>query len=465
MIQNKQLKQFSQIVLLISKGIANRKLYYSDHPRVNSYASDIVDLVNDYFAMTGVNELFIGIYDGSFVFEGKRVFGPSVAGKPLLQLATALHSGGISLHRGITISELRRFFDISALRSVPSRKLAESRALLTKYGVSQITLGDTYKGDSIQQSPGTKKIWEGETVASSLGSPTALFQELFDVVSMAHGDASFNRNLDMDRARSVSEFMLKYIQSNFADVMQYVHYPDYDSYTVGHSVRVASLTVYVGSRMGWDDKDLLAIGTAGLLHDIGKCKIPDEILMKKGKLTEEEYELVKHHPKDGTEILLEQKNVSNYTLAASWGHHHRFDRGGYPKQPKWAVRHPVTALLQICDVFEALTAVRPYKEAMQPIEAYSIMLSDKGGFHPALLAAFIQIVGLYPPGTYVQLEDGRVGMVIDETAKIDRPKLIITTTKYGQALYDNDQYMLDLSDENQQSVGVKKLLLGYHDFG
>lgn len=462
-MKEKVLKVFSQIVLLISKGITNRRLYYSDHPRVNSYASDIVDLVNGYFSLTSSSELFIGVFEGHFVFEGKRVFGPSVTGKPLISLASDLHCGGFSIHRGITISELRRFLDISALRTISARKLAESRALLVKYGVSRITIGDIYKGDFDQGSSGARKPWEGETISDRLGSPTALFQELFDVVTVAHGDATLDRNIDLDRTRSVSEYMLKYVHSNFADVMQYVHYPDYDSYTVGHSVRVASLAVYVGSRMGWDDRDLLEIGTAGLLHDIGKCRIPDEILMKKGALTNEEYEIVKHHPKDGTEILRAQNNISSLALAAAWGHHHRFDKGGYPEQPHWGVRHPVTALLQICDVFEALTAIRPYKTALQPQEAYSIMLADKGGFHPALLAAFIQIVGLYPPGTYVQLVDGRIGMVMDETGKIDRPKIIITTTQVGQPLYDNDQYLLDLNDPKQNSVSVANLLLGYLD--
>lgn len=463
-MQSKYLKLFSQIVLLISKGISNRKLYYSDHPRVNSYASDIVDLVNDYFAMTNGTEFFIGVYDGSFVFEGKRVFGPSVTGKPLIKVTEALHCGGLSIHRGITISELRRFFDITALRSTPSRKLVESRALLVKYGITKISVGDVYKGDFDQKSQGGQKTWEGETVSETLGTPTALFQELFDVVSTAHGSALLNRDLDLDRAHSVSEYMLKYIQSSFADVMQYVHYPDYESYTVGHSVRVSSLAVYVGSRMGWEDEDLLAIGTAGLLHDIGKCNIPDEILMKKGKLTDEEYRIVKHHPKDGTEILIQQKNISPYALAAAWGHHHRFDRKGYPSQTEWGVRHPVTALMQICDVFEALTAVRPYKVALQPHEAYSIMLTDKGAFHPALLAAFIQIVGIYPPGTYVQLVDGRIGMVIEETDQIDRPKVLVIKTQYGQPLYDNDQYLLNLSEMQQKRVGVAKLLLGYLDY-
>ena len=120
-----------------------------------------------------------------------------------------------------------------------------------------------------------------------------IYQALFDVVTRAHGDAAFNRELDIDSARSVSEFMLRFTQSNFADVMQYIHYPDYDSYTIGHSVRVSSIAVFLGMKMNWPEDDILAIGTAGILHDIGKSRIPLEILYKAGSLSEEEYRLVR----------------------------------------------------------------------------------------------------------------------------------------------------------------------------
>jgi len=459
----KTLKIYNQIVLLLSKGISTRKLYHSDHPRIGSYAEDIISLIRDYFISTNHKELFVGIYDGQFVFEGKRVFGPSVTGKVLLAFGADLLCGGFSFQSGIVVGDLKKFFDVSALKNIHSKRLSDSQALLTQYGVSKIRLGEAYTGAFGEIADDVKKPWEGQAINSKINSPTALYQELYDVVSVAYDDAAFGRSLDIDRTRSVSEFMLRYVQSNFADVMQYVQYPDYSSYTVGHSVRVASLVVFVGSQMGWHEKDLLQIGTAALLHDIGKCKVPDAVLMKKGKLTVEEFEQVKLHPGKGTEILLAQKQVSKFAIAACWGHHLRYDRGGYPDQPKWAVRHPVSALLQICDVFEALTAVRPYKEALDPHEAYTIMLMDKGGFHPALLATFIRTIGLYPPGTYIQFVDGRVAMVMEETDRVDRPKVIVVTTQRGDQLYESDQYMLDLSDEAQRTVQVEKLLLDYLD--
>ncbi len=447
--------------MLLCKGMSNRKLYFSDHPKVNSFGKEIIALVNDYFRSTGTRELFIGIVDGFFIFDGKRVFGPSVTGRQLIQLAGILHCGGFILQKGISITDLQKFFDVSVVREMVIESLDDARLLLGRQGIKNIKLADPYAGQGKHLKSKTAKAWEGETVGKKGGLPSAtlLYQELYDAVSASYGDAAFDRTVDLQKTRSVSEFLLRYVQSSFSDVMQHVHYPDYDSYTVGHSVRVSSLAVYVGSRMQWSEKDLLAIGSAALLHDIGKSKIPDDILLKRGRLSEEEFTIVRDHPKSGAEILLEQKGVSALDLAACWGHHLRFDGGGYPKQPAWAVRHPVTALLHICDVFEALTAVRPYKAALDPQGAYSIMIADKGGFHPGLLAAFIAIVGLYPPGTYVRLSDRRVGMVSEVTEHIDRPRIMITTSKIGEALDEDNQYILDLSDTRQQDISVERLLL------
>lgn len=447
--------------MLLCKGMANRKLYFSDHPRVSSYGSEIIDLANEYFRSTGAKELFIGIVDGFFIFEGKRVFGPSVTGKQLIQFAETLYCGGFGLQRGIRIDELQKYFDITANRSIQVKTIADARSLFTQNGIKNIRVADIFADQFVDIKRKTAKAWEGQAIGKGVPSPTFLYQELYDVVSTAHGDAAIKRTVDIDKARSVSEFMMRYIYSSFADVMQHVHYADYDSYTVGHSVRVASLAVYVGSKMRWSQKDLLAIGTAALLHDIGKSTIPDDILLKKGKLTEEEYVIIREHPRVGAEILSGQSDITALDLAACWGHHIRHDGGGYPAQPSWAVRHPVTSLLQICDVFEALTAVRPYKEALDPQGAYTIMLADKGGFHPGLMAAFITMVGLYPPGTYVRLSDRRVGMVTEVGEHIDRPKLLIVRSMIGEELDENDRYIVDLSENQQQEQRVERLLLNF----
>ena len=458
-------KKINDIIILLCKGISNRRLYFSGHPKVLSYAETFLKELVAFFELSEKEEFFVGIIDGHFIFNGKRLFGPTIVGRQLIQFMMMLQCGGVSFKKGLTVDDVSKFMDLTDSLKNPLNSLQEARELFKKQGIVSITIAGCYSDQPGMGAIDNKRPWEGQETGGFLQSPTLIYQALFDVVTRAHGDAAFNRELDIDSARSVSEFMLRFTQSNFADVMQYIHYPDYDSYTIGHSVRVASIAVFLGMKMNWQENDILAIGTAGILHDIGKSKVASEILYKTGTLTEEEYHLIQDHPRVGAELLLAQRDVSPLDIAAAWGHHLRYDGKGYPAKPPWAVRNPVIALLQICDVFEALTAVRPYKQAMDPQRAFSVMITDKGAFHPGLLSAFISIIGIYPPGTYVKLSDGRVGMVVGAGSLIDRPKVKITQLYDGTLMEEEGRYEVDLGTIDRHSLKVSRLLLNYLDAG
>lgn len=456
-------KKVNDIIILLCKGISNRRLYFSNHPKVISYAETFLKELAAYFEMSGKEDFFVGIIDGHFVFDGKRLFGPTIVGRQLIQFLQMLQCGGLSFRKGLTVEDVSAFMDLTDGLKSPLNSLQEARDLFRQQGIQSMSLAGYYSDQPGMGAPDSRRPWEGQEAGGFLQSPTLIYQALFDVVTRAHGDAAFNRELDIDSARSVSEFMLRFTQSNFADVMQYIHYPDHDSYTIGHSVRVSSIAVFLGMKMNWPEENILAIGTAGILHDIGKSRISSEILYKTGRLTPEEYQLIQDHPRVGAELLLAQRDVSPLDIAASWGHHQRYDGKGYPVKQAWAVRNPVIALLQVCDVFEALTAIRPYKQAMDPQHAFSVMITDKGAFHPGLLSAFISFIGIYPPGTYVQLSDGRVGMVTEAGLIIDRPRLKITRESDGTRLSNGKQYTIDLGAMDRNSLRVSQLLLNYLD--
>jgi putative nucleotidyltransferase with HDIG domain len=265
--------------------------------------------------------------------------------------------------------------------------------------------------------------------------------------------------LDIDSARSVSEYLLHSTRDSFTDMIQLMHYPDYDSYTVGHSVRVAALAVHLGERLGLPEPDLLELGAAGLLHDVGKSKIPDEILFKPGRLSREEFTVMQSHARLGAEILMEHKTATPMDIAAAWGHHLRHDGGGYPEAPPWGTRSGITSLLHVCDVFEALTAIRPYKAPMTPREAYGIMFKDAGAFDPAILHAFVTTLGLYPPGNHVRLSDGRRGVVLTAGADIERPTVKLMRDADGRQLAEADQEEIALDADAGHSLSVEQLLL------
>lgn len=458
-------KKINDVIILLCKGITNRKLYFSNHPKVISYAANFLKELTAFFEQSEKDAFFIGVIDGHFVYNGQRLFGPTIVGKQLIQFIEKLQCGGISFHKGLTVADITRFMDLTDSLTTPLENLHQVRQLFEQQGIQSITIAGHYSDQPGIGSPDNKRPWEGQETGGFLQSPALIYQALFDVVTRAHGDAAFNREIDVDGARSVSEFLLRFTQSNFADVMQYIHYPDFDSYTIGHSVRVSSIAVFIGMMMNWPEENILAMGTAAILHDVGKSKIPSEILYKVGLLDDEEFHLIKDHPRLGSELLLAQKNSSPLDIAAAWGHHQRHDGKGYPSRPFWAPRSPAIALLQICDVFEALTAVRPYKQAMDPRHAFSLMINDTGAFHPGLLSAFISFIGIYPPGTYVELSDGRTGMVTGAGDIVDRPKVRITMLQDGTSLKEEEQYHVNLGARESNGIEIKQLLLNYMDTG
>ncbi|MCI5211175.1 MAG: HD domain-containing protein, partial [Candidatus Electrothrix sp. ATG2] len=211
---------------------------------------------------------------------------------------------------------------------------------------------------------------------------------------------------------------------------------------------------------GVEKNQLVDFGTAALLHDVGKGRIPSEILYKRGKLNEEEFALMKSHPALGAEILLEHREATPMQIAGAWRHHIRYDRGGYPASPLWAVRGDFISLLQICDVFEALTAVRPYKPSLTPLSAFGIMINDKGAFDPELLSSFISTLGIYPPGSQVRLNNGCLATVIASGKEIDKPQVRITHDEAGAEVAVGSVPVLDLAKETQEKIEVAELLDG-----
>ena len=210
---------------------------------------------------------------------------------------------------------------------------------------------------------------------------------MYETVTNNHFIVTRDQELDLSPTLAVSEELRSAADQQTMDIMNLMRYPDYDSYTVGHSVRVSTLALTVGKEMGWPEHMWTELASAGLLHDLGKGKVPEEILYKPGKLTDEERKVAESHAAIGANILLAQGDASPLCVAAAWGHHIRSDGGGYPKVPAWAVKSPIAGLIQVCDVFEALTAARPYKNPLPPRRAFEIILKDRHAFDPGPVVA------------------------------------------------------------------------------
>lgn len=218
-----------------------------------------------------------------------------------------------------------------------------------------------------------------------------------------------------------------------------------DDYTYMHSVAVCALMIALARQLGLDERQTRAAGLAGLLHDMGKAFIPNEVLNKPGKLTDSEFAIVKKHPELGYEALLKGNGITETTLDVCLHHHEKTDGSGYPKGLKADEISLFAKMGAVCDVYDAITSNRPYKAGWDPAESLRKMAEwAKGHFDGTVFHAFVKSLGIYPTGSLVRLASGRLGVVVEqsETSLLTPRVKVFYSTKANARLRPE---LLDLS--------------------
>jgi putative nucleotidyltransferase with HDIG domain len=452
--------RFSDLIILLASGINQRIMYFDSHPTVQSLSRDFVARLARALEDSGQTHFSFGVHNGKFIRNGKYLVGPSIAGRSLIRFAERLNCGGFTFTLPLSPEDLVTFYRLAAQQKLTASGVEEARRLLAGSGLETIEPNHPYveEGDGNQTGaedggPDDLEAREGKDyLAADFAPLLQVYQALYDTVSgnsrAVHGDTRLN----LDEARTRGEELVLVSDRGALDVMQFMRYPDYDSYTIGHSVRVAALAALVGRELNWSPEQRSEVATAGLLHDLGKGKIPEDILFKPGKLDGDERRIMETHPVLGVKILLANGEKSSTVISAAWGHHLRHDGKGYPAMPGNYANSTAAELIHVCDVFEALTAARPYKLPLPPRRAYEIMLADKGAFDPRLLSALIRSMGLYPPGSEVRLTDNRQAVVVNRGRDLESPLVRVTHGPDGRALPRENQPALQLGPQQQIRV-------------
>lgn len=206
-----------------------------------------------------------------------------------------------------------------------------------------------------------------------------------------------------------------------------------DDYTFGHCANVCILSIITGIQLEYDQLRLRDLGVGALLHDIGKMKVPSHILQKPGRLTDEEYELVKQHTIFGFDILRNCDDIRKPAANAAFGHHERYDGSGYPRGLVNEETHEFAKIIAIADVYDAMTSDRVYRKGVEPYQASSYLLSMGNIlFEHKLVEAFVKNISLYPIGCSVELSTGEKGLVSHTNSKYpDKPIVRIVLNADG----------------------------------
>jgi putative nucleotidyltransferase with HDIG domain len=186
----------------------------------------------------------------------------------------------------------------------------------------------------------------------------------------------------------------------------------HDDYTYLHSVSVCALMLSLARQLGLDEKQTHLAGAGGLMHDLGKSAMPLDVLNKPGKLTDEEFDIVKRHPAAGGQMLLEggyDPEVQDIALH----HQEKFDGTGYPDRLAGDGISLFARMCAVCDVYDAVTSERAYKKAWDPSAAMRQMAKWEGHFDKRIFNAFVRTVGIYPVGSLVRLASQRLAVVVE----------------------------------------------------
>ncbi|MBR1886309.1 MAG: HD-GYP domain-containing protein [Schwartzia sp.] len=277
-----------------------------------------------------------------------------------------------------------------------------------------------------------------------------------DAIQKVHDvfkDISEKKEMDPVGLTAVADKLISDIFARHENLIQLTDIRLYDAYTFAHSVNVAVLSAMLGKVEGISEADMRILVLGGLLHDLGKIKVPIQVLNKTGKLTAQEFEAIKAHPTEGFRRIHEfGKMLPKWEILAiiAAQHHEHMDGSGYPKGLRGDQLHRFAKIVAIADVYDALTSERPYKKAYTPSVAYGIMRTNKGHLEPELLEHFFDNVALYPIGAVLKTFYGYGIVTKCEFGHTRTPTIRVFANKKREVL--TSPFTIDLKNDSPHVI-------------
>lgn len=296
----------------------------------------------------------------------------------------------------------------------------------------------------------------GSKTANAFERARALHREATQIVRDMLVDIRLGKQIEMEKVEPLVERIVDSIFTDQDALLPLARLKQHDSYTFQHSVSVCALMTAFARTLAVPPETIREIAVGALLHDVGKARVPDEILNKPGKLTEAEFERMKSHVVQSKIILQATPGISPIALEVAAQHHERFDGSGYPNRLRGEEISLYGRMAAIVDVYDAITSDRVYHKGMPPTEALRKLLDwSANHFEPRLVQAFIRSVGIYPTGALVRLESRRLAVVQAQHAdKPTQPTVKVIFHTAGHYLQPED---VDLRRSQDR-------IAGYEDF-
>jgi len=293
-----------------------------------------------------------------------------------------------------------------------------------------------------------------DTSAGDIATFRRLYDDAVKVAGTLWESAKVEGIPDADAARGMVDTLAEAVAQNRTALLALTALKNYDNYTFTHMVNVSILTMGQARGVGIDGSLLREFGMAGVMHDIGKVKTPNEILNKPGKLTDTEYDILKRHTVDGAQILRKTPEITTLAPIVAFEHHLRADGTGYPSAQRPEL-NLATSLAGIADVYDAMRSQRVYQPAFPTDRILAVLQKNDGTqFDKNLVRRFVQLVGIYPAGNLVRLYSGELAVVLEVHAPDPyRPRVRIVIDKEGRTLdHPRDVNLFEATEDEPNAV-------------
>lgn len=264
------------------------------------------------------------------------------------------------------------------------------------------------------------------------------------------------RALDLGSARQVVNQCVDSILRNSDAMLLLTKLKHQDEYTVEHCLNVAILSAAFGKHLGLLEGEIRTLGLCGMLHDVGKARIPNDILQKPGALTPDEFALMRRHAEYGRDILMGESRSLSAAVDVAFNHHERLDGNGYPRRLNGDQIPYFAKIVSIVDTYDAITSNRVYDSCRSSMTALEIIYKHRGTqFDPELAQEFIRLIGIYPPGSLVELSSGELAVVVESNPQNRRQPKVMKVTTDAKTPIDN-MVFVDLAKtiSNGSAVGL-----------
>jgi putative nucleotidyltransferase with HDIG domain len=343
-------------------------------------------------------ELRIVLAEDEFIVGRTQIL---VKGEILVELASKLRRAGVGrveFTDGLLQWELERFLILLGSDRATVERNGGVETILPREGVEHITAGPlTTRHPDEPAGDGLVRAWQ---VYSSA---------LKTVRRVQHGVRARGRVEHLEETRDLARQLVDVAAGDMPALLTLHGLKVHDDYSFTHSVNVAILTLAMSKAMDFSPYALHEITLAALLHDIGKERVPDEVLNKPGKLDPSEREIMNRHGPDGAKMLAQTAGVGDLAPVVAYEHQLAYEKDN-PDSGKWPL-HVVSQIVCIADVYDALRSVRPYRGELPPDVAMEIMHEEVGDkLDPDLFSGFARLLGFYPPGTCLQLTSGAIAV-------------------------------------------------------